>query len=203
MCIRDSAIPAWHCTDCEHITVARETPGACGKCASESIQQDPDVLDTWFSSALWPFSTLGWPNETPDLKRFYPTQDMETGYDILFFWVARMIMMGLHFMGEVPFSRVLLAGLVTDERGDKMSKVKGNVIDPLDVIHGSTLDALLAKSEKAGGSKSGLKYLRKTYPDGFIAYGADALRMTLLSYCLLYTSPSPRDLSTSRMPSSA
>jgi valyl-tRNA synthetase len=107
---------------------------------------------------------------------------METGYDILFFWVARMIMMGLHFMGEVPFTRVLLAGLVTDERGEKMSKVKGNVIDPLDVIFGATGEELLAKAEKAGAKKAGLKYLKSTYPDGFVAYGADALRMTLLSY---------------------
>jgi valyl-tRNA synthetase len=107
---------------------------------------------------------------------------METGYDILFFWVARMIMMGIHFMGDVPFTRVLLAGLVTDERGEKMSKVKGNVVDPLDVIYGATVEELLAKAEKAGAKKSGLKYLKATYPDGFSPYGADALRMTLLSY---------------------
>ena len=140
------------------------------------------MLDTWFSSALWPFSTLGWPDETPDLKRFYPTQDMETGYDILFFWVARMIIMGLHFMGEVPFNRVLLAGLVTDERGQKMSKVKGNVIDPLDVINGATLDDLLEKAKFNGAKASGQKYLTNTYPEGFAEYGTDALRMTLLSY---------------------
>ncbi|MEZ4288621.1 MAG: class I tRNA ligase family protein [Polyangiales bacterium] len=164
------------------MTVARETPSVCSHCGGDSLEQDPDVLDTWFSSALWPFSTLGWPDKTLALKRFYPTQDLETGYDILFFWVARMIMMGLHFMGEVPFSRVLLAGLVTDEHGDKMSKVKGNVVDPLDVIYGATLDALIAKAEKSGAKKSGINYLKKTYPEGFAAYGADALRMTLLSY---------------------
>jgi len=175
-------IPAWYCDDCGQVTVSRTDPTDCGSCASESIRQDTDVLDTWFSSALWPFSTLGWPEETPDLKRYYPTQDMETGYDILFFWVARMIMMGLHFMGEVPFSRVLLAGMVTDERGDKMSKVKGNVIDPLDVINGATLEDLLAKAEFNGSKPSGLKYLKKTYPEGFPEYGTDALRMTLLSY---------------------
>jgi valyl-tRNA synthetase len=107
---------------------------------------------------------------------------METGYDILFFWVARMIMMGLHFMGEVPFTRVLLAGLVTDEQGEKMSKVKGNVVDPLDVIYGATGDELIAKAERSGAKKAGLKYLKATYPDGFAPYGADALRMTLLSY---------------------
>lgn len=177
-------IPAWYCQEegCGAVTVSRETPTQCSACGSTRIEQDPDVLDTWFSSALWPFSTLGWPDETPDLARFYPTQDMETGYDILFFWVARMIMMGLHFMGEVPFSRVLLAGLVTDERGEKMSKVKGNVIDPLDVIHGATLDDLLAKAQFNGAKPTGLAYLKKTYPNGFAQYGADALRMTLLSY---------------------
>jgi valyl-tRNA synthetase len=176
------SIPAWYCGDCEHMSVSRDDLTACAACGSTKIEQDPDVLDTWFSSALWPFSTLGWPNQTPDLARFYPTQDMETGYDILFFWVARMIMMGLHFMGEVPFSRVLLAGLVTDERGQKMSKVKGNVIDPLDVIHGTSGAALIEKAEKSGAAADGVDYLRTTYPDGFDAYGADALRMTLLSY---------------------
>jgi len=175
-------IPAWYCDDCEHVTVSREDPTACGGCGGASIRQDEDVLDTWFSSGLWPFSTLGWPDKTATLERFYPTQDMETGYDILFFWVARMIMMGLHFMGEVPFTRVLLAGLVTDERGEKMSKVKGNVVDPLDVIHGATGEELIEKAEKAGAKKAGIKYLKATYPDGFAPYGADALRMTLLSY---------------------
>ncbi len=175
-------IPAWYCDDCAHVTVSREDPAACAGCGGHSIRQDEDVLDTWFSSGLWPFSTLGWPDQTRALERFYPTQDMETGYDILFFWVARMIMMGLHFMDEVPFTRVLLAGLVTDERGEKMSKVKGNVIDPLDVISGATIEELVAKAEKAGAKKAGIKYLKATYPDGFAAYGADALRMTLLSY---------------------
>ena len=175
------AIPAWYCPN-DHVTVARETPSACAECGAKELRQDDDVLDTWFSSALWPFSTLGWPDETPDLARFYPTDDMETGYDILFFWVARMIVMGLRFMGDVPFRRVLLAGLVTDERGEKMSKVKGNVIDPLDVIYGATLEDLVAKAEKSGAAKSGIDYLRKTYPEGFVPYGADALRMTLLSY---------------------
>ena len=175
-------IPAWYCADCEAVTVSRETPTACQGCGGSRLRQDEDVLDTWFSSALWPFSTLGWPDKTRDLERFYPTQDMETGYDILFFWVARMVMMGLHFMDEVPFSRVLLAGLVTDERGEKMSKVKGNVIDPLDVIDGCTGEALLEKAQRSGAAKAGVRYLKETYPDGFLAYGADALRMTLLSY---------------------
>jgi valyl-tRNA synthetase len=174
-------IPAWYCTACAHTHVAMEAPARCEKCG-DALQQDEDVLDTWFSSALWPFSTLGWPQKTPDLARFYPTSDMETGYDILFFWVARMMMMGIHFMGEVPFKRVLLSGLVTDERGEKMSKVKGNVIDPLDVIQGATLDVLLEKANQNGAKDSGLDYLRRTYPEGFAAYGADSLRFTLLSY---------------------
>jgi valyl-tRNA synthetase len=174
-------IPAYHC-DCGHVTVSRERATQCGKCGKADPKPDPDVLDTWFSSALWPFSTLGWPEDTPDLRRFYPTSDMETGSDILFFWVARMMMMGLHFMGEVPFKRILLSGMVTDERGQKMSKVKGNVVDPLDVIHGATGEDLVKKAEAAGAKKEGLNYLRKTYPDGFPPYGADALRMTLLSY---------------------
>ncbi len=135
-------IPAWHCADCGEITVVREDPTACAHCGSSNIQQDPDVLDTWFSSGLWPFSTLGWPEETPDLGYFYPTTIMETGYDILFFWVARMIMMGLEFTGEVPFHVVYLHGLVRDEHGQKMSKTKGNVIDPLVVMDDLGTDAL-------------------------------------------------------------
>jgi valyl-tRNA synthetase len=174
------AIPAHYCAE-GHITVARETPTKCGTCGKGELTPDPDVLDTWFSSALWPFSTLGWPKQTPDLARFYPTSDMETGSDILFFWVARMMMMGIHFMGAPPFSRILLSGMVTDERGLKMSKLKGNVIDPLDVIGGATLEQLIAKAEK-GGAQGGVEYLKKTYAEGFPAYGADALRFTLLSY---------------------
>ena len=174
-------IPAWYCDACGHTHVAMEAPSQCDKCKG-ALTQDEDVLDTWFSSGLWPFSTLGWPEKTPDLARFYPTSDMETGYDILFFWVARMMMLGLHFMGDVPFKRVLLSGLVTDERGEKMSKVKGNVIDPRDVISGATLEHLIATAEKNGAKDSGIEYLRKTYPEGFAAYGADALRYTLLSY---------------------
>jgi valyl-tRNA synthetase len=174
-------IPAWYCEACAHTHVALEAPPRCEACGG-AVKQDEDVLDTWFSSGLWPFSTLGWPEKTLDLARFYPTDDMETGYDILFFWIARMMMLGLHFMGEVPFRRVLLSGLVTDERGEKMSKLKGNVIDPLDVIHGATLEQLLEVARKNGARDSGLDYLRKTYPEGFAAYGADSLRFTLLSY---------------------
>jgi valyl-tRNA synthetase len=135
-------IPAWHCADCEHTTVAREDPTACEACGSSNIEQDPDVLDTWFSSGLWPFSTLGWPDETPDLERYYPTTMMETGYDILFFWVARMVMMGLSFTGDVPFRVVYLHGLVRDEYGKKMSKSGGNVIDPIEVMDEYGTDAL-------------------------------------------------------------
>jgi valyl-tRNA synthetase len=175
------SIPAWYCEKCSHAHVALEAPAKCEQCGG-TVVQDEDVLDTWFSSGLWPFSTLGWPDKTPDLARFYPTSDMETGYDILFFWVARMMMMGLHFTGEVPFRRVLLSGLVTDERGEKMSKLKGNVVDPLDVINGATLEHLLETAKKNGARDSGVDYLRKTYPEGFAAYGADALRLTLLSY---------------------
>ncbi|NIS79453.1 MAG: valine--tRNA ligase [Anaerolineales bacterium] len=135
-------IPAWYCGECEQITVAREDPDRCSHCDSENIQQDPDVLDTWFSSSLWPFSTLGWPDETEDYAYFYPTTMMETGYDILFFWVARMIMMGLEFTEEAPFEVVYLHGLVRDEHGRKMSKTLGNVIDPLDVMDEFGTDAL-------------------------------------------------------------
>jgi valyl-tRNA synthetase len=135
-------IPAWYCDECGHITVARQDPDRCENCGSTQIEQDPDVLDTWFSSGLWPFSTLGWPDETPDLKRFYPTQVMETGYDILFFWVARMVMMGLSFTEETPFHTVYLHGLVRDEQGRKMSKTTGNVIDPIALMDRYGTDAL-------------------------------------------------------------
>jgi len=135
-------IPAWHCGQCREITVARAAPDRCPQCGSASLEQDPDVLDTWFSSGLWPFSTLGWPADTPDLRRFYPTTLMETGYDILFFWVARMIMMGLEFTGNLPFTTVYLHGLIRDERGRKMSKTLGNVIDPLELMDEYGTDAL-------------------------------------------------------------
>src|SRR5260221_124576 len=134
-------IPVWYCPD-NHMTVAREDPIQCATCGSKDIHRDEDVLDTWFSSGLWPFSTLGWPEQTPDLKYFYPTSYMETGYDILFFWVARMIMMGLEFTSEAPFHTVYLHGLVRDEHGQKMFKTKGNVIDPLIVMNEFGTDAL-------------------------------------------------------------
>jgi valyl-tRNA synthetase len=135
-------IPVWYCDDCREMTVQREDPTQCQHCGSKNIRQDDDVLDTWFSSGLWPFSTLGWPDETADLKYFYPTSVMETGYDILFFWVARMIMDGLEFTGEAPFHTVYLHGLIRDEHGQKMSKTKGNVIDPLIVMDKLGTDAL-------------------------------------------------------------
>ncbi|MCH7610212.1 MAG: valine--tRNA ligase [Chloroflexi bacterium] len=135
-------IPAWHCSDCGEITVAREAPTICSECKSSNIARDPDVLDTWFSSALWPFSTLGWPAETEDLKTYYPTSLMETGYDILFFWVARMIMTGLEFTGQEPFHTVYLHGLVRAADGRKMSKTLGNVIDPLKIMDEFGTDAL-------------------------------------------------------------
>ena len=135
-------IPVWYCDDCGKQTCTRIDPTQCAHCGSKKIHQDPDVLDTWFSSGLWPFSTLGWPEETPDYKYFYPTSMMETGYDILFFWVARMIMDGLEFTGQVPFNTVYLHGLVRNEDGQKMSKSKGTGIDPLPVMEEFGTDAL-------------------------------------------------------------
>jgi len=134
-------IPVWYCPD-GHMTTGRQDPTQCDTCGSTELTQDPDVLDTWFSSGLWPFSTLGWPDETPDYKYFYPTSYMETGYDILFFWVARMIMDGLEFTGKAPFHTVYLHGLIRDEHGRKMSKTYGNVIDPLIVMDELGTDAL-------------------------------------------------------------
>ncbi len=135
-------IPAWTCASCGRLVVAEEAPDRCPECAGTDLIQDPDVLDTWFSSALWPFSTMGWPDETPLLKTFYPTAVLVTGFDILFFWVARMMMMGLHFMKDVPFHDVYIHALVRDEHGKKMSKSTGNVIDPLTIIEKYGTDAL-------------------------------------------------------------
>ena len=135
-------IPVWYCQECRETIVSRETPHICPKCGSVSLIQDPDVLDTWFSSGLWPFSVFGWPDETADYHYFYPTSTMETGYDILFFWVARMVMDGLEFTGKVPFDTVYLHGMIRDDKGQKMSKTKNNVIDPLVVMDEYGTDAL-------------------------------------------------------------
>lgn len=135
-------IPAWYCGSCEHVHVAMEAPLRCDKCGDETLSQDADVLDTWFSSGLWPFSTLGWPEETEDLETFYPTDVLVTGFDILFFWVARMVMTGIHFTGKLPFKTVHLTGLVRDAQGQKMSKTKGNTVDPLELVEEYGADAL-------------------------------------------------------------
>ncbi len=135
-------IPVWYCENCGQMTVSREDIAVCPHCDSTDIHQDEDVLDTWFSSWLWPFSTLGWPDVTRDLLRYYPTSVMETGYDIIFFWVARMAMAGMHFLGTIPFHTIYLHGLVRDAKGEKMSKSKNNVVDPIDVMDQYGTDAL-------------------------------------------------------------
>ena len=135
-------IPVFYCEDCGEMMVSEETPKTCTKCGVNNIKQDKDVLDTWFSSALWPFSTLGWPNKTEDLEYFYPTSTLVTGHDIIFFWVARMIFSGLHNMGEAPFDTVLIHGIIRDSEGRKMSKSLGNGVNPLEVIDNYGADAL-------------------------------------------------------------
>lgn len=154
--------------------------------ASVVLKQDEDVLDTWFSSALWPFSTLGWPEQTLELKQFYPTSVLFTGFDIIFFWVARMIMFGMKFVGDIPFKKIVITGLVCDHEGKKMSKSKGNVLDPLDIIHGISLPELIEKRTQhlmMNSVKQGIiKATEKQFPDGIPAYGTDALRFT---FCAL------------------
>ncbi len=177
-------IPAWYDEE-GNIYVARSEEDVRKKHKLPDdfrLSQDEDVLDTWFSSALWPFSTLGWPEKTQALKTFYPTSVLVTGFDIIFFWVARMIMMGLKFMGDVPFKEIYIHGLVRDSHGDKMSKSKGNVLDPIDLIDGIELEPLVAK--RASGmmqpkmAKKIEKQTRQDFPDGIPAFGTDALRFT-------------------------
>ena len=154
-------IPAWYCEDCGEITVSREDPTKCCKCGSEHITQDPDTLDTWFSSALWPFSTLGWPDKTPELAHYYPTSTLVTGYDIIFFWVARMIFSACEQMGEVPFDTVFIHGIVRDELGRKMSKSLGNGIDPLIVIDKYGADALRLTLATGNSPGNDMRYSEK------------------------------------------
>jgi valyl-tRNA synthetase len=153
-------IPAWYCDACDHVTVSREDPTACGGCGGTGLRQDEDVLDTWFSSGLWPMTTLGWPEDTAELRRFYPTALMETGWDILFFWVARMMMFGTQFMDEVPFRTVFLHSMVLGEDGRKMSKTKGNVVDPVELINEFGADALRFYLCTMAGQELGIVFSR-------------------------------------------
>jgi len=192
-------IPSWYCenfskgtrdkgqgTNCSPIVTDGKAPTKCPSCGSNNLQQETDVLDTWFSSALWPMSTLGWPDEkAPDFERYFPTTTLATAKDIIFFWVARMNMMAVHFEKKLPYKNVFIHATVLDERGVTMSKSKGNGIDPLVIISGATLEDLEQPVREARPSniKEILNRLEKNFPDGYEGVGADALRYTLMYLC--------------------